>query len=93
MATKGYLDYGYDQNRDSIFNFNDLGRTILSSPINQNNFMYLSGYPLNFVGFKANPQTMAGQDSLEGGIRRIMQPGAPGDQFLGNAGNIDGVID
>lgn len=45
MATKGYLDYGYDQNRDSIFNFNDLGRTILSSPINQNNFMYLSGYP------------------------------------------------
>jgi len=92
MATKGYLDYGYDQGRESIFNFNELGRTINESPINQNNYMYLSDAPLHFIGFGSSPRTMSGQESLENGIIKIMQPGSPGDQFLGNAENIDGVI-
>ena len=34
---KGYLDYGYDQSRDAIFNFDDNGRLIVDSPLNNNN--------------------------------------------------------
>ena len=90
---KGYLDYGYDQSRDAIFNFDDNGRLIVDSPLNNNNYFKAAGYPLNFVGFKNDPNAINISSTLENGIAKILQPGAPGDHFEGNAKNITGVTD
>ena len=93
MATKGYLDYGYDESRDSIYNFDDVGKVIDGSFLNINNSLYENNYPLHFIGFAGlnKPRLNYLSSGDEGDVGKILLPGSPGDNFVNNAPNIEGI--